>query len=225
MNTQPLHVYWKGQQAYNACWREMVDFTNARNETTLDQVWLVEHDPVFTQGQNGQAEHILNAGNIPIVKTDRGGQVTYHGPGQLMLYTLIDLKRLKINVRDFVCALEKSVIAFLESFNVKAYGKRDAPGVYVLTASNVEQKICSIGLRIRRGNSYHGIAFNVMMDLAPFSRINPCGYKGLTLTQLSTLAPDAIDQKATHEQNMREIGLKLTKYLIKQLGYTTHHFF
>ena len=156
-----------GRQDYLATWAAMQQFTNERltDETngTIDEIWLLEHLPVFTQGQNGKPEHILNPGDIPIVQTDRGGQVTYHGPGQLMVYVLIDLKRKKFNVRQLVTLLEQSVIDMLASHGIKAVAKCDAPGVYV-----DGKKLCSIGLRIRRGCSYHGIAFNVNMDLTPF---------------------------------------------------------
>lgn len=209
-----IHIRWLGQQAYDACWLAMRNFTDQRNDNTLDEIWLVEHPPVFTLGQNGKTEHILIANtDIPIVNSDRGGQVTYHGPGQLMLYALIDLKRRKMTIRDFVCALEKAVIAYLKTHSIEAYGKRDAPGVYINKA-NVEKKICSIGLRVRRGATYHGLAFNVAMDLSPFDRINPCGFSGLKITQLCEEAPSA-------ERDLKAIGLKLSEQVTQQLGYTT----
>ena len=189
----------------------MQDFTNQRNQETPDEIWLLEHDPVFTQGQNGKEEHLLNPGNIPVIQTDRGGQVTYHGPGQLMIYTLIDLKRKQLNVRDLVTLLEKSVIDLLAKYNIQAVAKREAPGVYV-----EEKKICSIGLRIRRGCSYHGIAFNVSMDLEPFTRINPCGFTALEMTQFSALnGPD----------NTLETGRQLVNYLMKNLVYTHANYY
>lgn len=188
MTQNTLLVRWLGRQDYHSCWEAMREFTQTRDEFTPDELWLVEHDPVFTQGQNGKPEHVLNPGDIPIVQTDRGGQVTYHGPGQLMVYTLIDLRRLHLNVRELVTALEQSVIDYLAKYNVTAVAKSDAPGVYV-----DGKKICSIGLRIRKGCSYHGIAFNVAMSLEPFSRINPCGFATLQMTQLSTLGgPDSV---------------------------------
>ena len=208
-------IRWLGQQDYQSCWQAMQAFTNQRDENTVDEIWLLEHDPVFTQGQNGKAEHILAPGNIPIVKTDRGGQVTYHGPGQLMVYTLIDLKRKQLNVRQLVSLLEQSVIDFLAAHGISALAKCDAPGVYV-----DGKKICSIGLRIRRGCSYHGIAFNINMDLAPFKRINPCGFADLSMTQLHTLL-----KKDTHSTaNVFGAGKELVNYLIKNLGYTTPHY-
>ncbi len=192
---------------YETCWREMQNFTNTRTEETTDEIWLIEHPPVFTQGQNGKPEHLLNPGNIPVIKVDRGGQVTYHGPGQLVAYTLIDLKRKKFNIRQLVTLLEQSVIDVLSDYQIQAEARRDAPGIYVDQA-----KICSIGLRIRRGCSYHGLAFNIAMDLEPFSRINPCGYAKLKMTQLSDLS---------HTAEFKEVIPKLTHYLSKNLGYNT----
>jgi lipoyl(octanoyl) transferase len=203
-----------GRQDYLAMWDAMQQFTNQRitDETnaTTDEIWLLEHHPVFTQGQNGKPEHILNPGDIPIVQTDRGGQVTYHGPGQLMVYVLIDLKRKKFNVRQFVTLLEQSVIDMLAAHGILASAKCDAPGVYV-----AGKKLCSIGLRIRRGCSYHGIAFNVNMDLTPFLRINPCGFTGLKMTQLAEL---------NGPKNVSDASTQLANFLIKNLGYTTAHF-
>ena len=183
----------------------MQTFTNERNEETVDEIWLVEHPPVFTQGQAGKPEHLLQTGNIPVIQIDRGGQVTYHGPGQLVVYTLIDMKRKKFTIRDLVTHLEKSVIALIADYNVEALAKRDAPGVYIQ-----DKKICSIGLRIRRGCSYHGLALNVAMDLEPFSRIHPCGFRQLKMTQLS-----ALDKNVT----VKTTGLKLIKHLMTNLGY------
>lgn len=210
MTTDTVTIRWLAQQDYLTCWQAMQAFTNSRHEATQDEFWLLEHYPVFTQGQNGNPEHILQAGTIPVVQTDRGGQVTYHGPGQLMVYILIDLKRKKLNVRDLVTALEQSVIDLLAAANISAKAKREAPGVYVQ-----EKKICSIGLRIRKGCSYHGIAFNVAMNLEPFSRINPCGFTSLKMTQLA-------DWMTIN--NTREAGDKLINYLIKNLGYTSWTF-
>jgi lipoyl(octanoyl) transferase len=194
------------RQDYQTCWQAMRQFTDTRDETVPDEIWVVEHDPVFTQGQNGKAEHILNPGDIPVIKVDRGGQVTYHGPGQLVVYTLIDLKRKKFNVRELVTLLEQSIIDLLQEFNISAAAKREAPGVYV-----DGQKICSVGLRIRRGCSYHGLALNVAMDLEPFSRINPCGFQNLKITQLADLG---------YSGDLNEISLKLINYLTVNLGYT-----
>lgn len=198
-------IRWLPRQEYHSCWVAMREFTDQRTDITPDEIWLCEHEPVFTQGQNGKPEHILNPGSIPIVQTDRGGQITYHGPGQLMVYTLIDLRRKKFNVRQLVSLLEQSVIDLLAAEGAIAQAKADAPGVYV-----AGKKICSIGLRIRRGCSYHGIAFNINLDLSPFQRINPCGFKNLEMTQLSSLSPI---------KEVRVAGDKLSGYLAKNLGY------
>jgi len=172
-----------GRVEYEPTWRAMQKFTEQRDENTRDEIWLLEHPPVFTLGMNGKAEHVLAAGDIPVVNIDRGGQVTYHGPGQLVVYPLLDLLRLKLGVRDLVIALEKAIIATVAQWGIHAAGKRDAPGVYV-----DGRKLASIGLRIRRNCSYHGLALNVAMDLEPFRRINPCGFVGLEVTQVSDLA-------------------------------------
>ncbi|MEE9451739.1 MAG: lipoyl(octanoyl) transferase LipB [Gammaproteobacteria bacterium] len=194
-----------GQQDYQSTWRAMRQFTDARKKDTTDEVWIVEHPPVFTQGQAGKAEHILNPGDIPIVQTDRGGQVTYHGPGQLIAYLLIDIKRRKIGVRALVCAIEQSVIHLLSDYGINAYSQKKAPGVYVDQA-----KICALGLRIRRGCSYHGLALNVNLDLDPFSRINPCGYANLAVTQMRDLI-DGI--------TLAEVNQQLSKHLIHDLNF------
>jgi lipoyl(octanoyl) transferase len=174
---------------YQDALERMRNFTDTRDNNTPDEVWLLEHPKVFTQGQAGKAEHILNPGDIPVIQTDRGGQVTYHAPGQLVAYLLFDLKRANISIRQFVTLLEQAVINVLAEFNISAYGDRKAPGVYVNGA-----KICAIGLRVRHGCSYHGIAFNINMDLAPYSRINPCGFENLTVTQTKDLGgPDNVE--------------------------------
>jgi len=167
---------------YTAVWQAMQQFTDARDSATADQLWLLEHQPVFTQGQAGKAEHLLFPGDIPVVKVDRGGQVTYHGPGQLVVYVLLDLKRRNLGVRQLVTLLEQVLIQLLESYGITAYAKPDAPGVYVN-----EAKIASLGLRVRKGCTFHGLALNVNMDLAPFSRINPCGYAGMQMIQCKDL--------------------------------------
>lgn len=187
------------QWDYLLALQTMKAFTLERTAETVDELWLVEHPPVFTLGQNTKKEHILHPGNIPIIQADRGGQVTYHGPGQLMIYTLIDINRKNLGIRAFVTALEQSIIDLLALFQVNAYAKKEAPGVYVKTEQGIEVKLCSIGLRVRRGYAYHGLALNVDMDLTPFSGINPCGYKGLTMTMLSTLTPiNTIQEAITH---------------------------
>ncbi|UCE76387.1 MAG: lipoyl(octanoyl) transferase LipB [Gammaproteobacteria bacterium] len=178
----PVRVKKLGLCEYTPVWRDMQAFTTRRSRDTLDEVWLLEHRPVFTLGMNGKPEHLLAPGDIPVVAIDRGGQVTYHGPGQLVAYLMLDLRRLGIGVRRLVEILEQSLIDWLAERGVVAYARRDAPGVYVDGA-----KIAALGLRVRGGCSYHGISFNVDMDLEPFSRINPCGYRGLAVTQLRDL--------------------------------------
>jgi lipoyl(octanoyl) transferase len=168
-----------GRVDYEPAWRAMQAFTDARDADTPDELWFLEHAPVFTQGLNGRPEHLLATGDIPVVRIDRGGQVTYHGPGQLVMYALVDLRRRRIGVRELVVGLEDAVIALAALHGIEATGRREAPGVYVRG-----RKLASIGLRVRRGCSYHGLALNVDMDLAPFGRINPCGMAGLAMTQL-----------------------------------------
>lgn len=175
-----------GLQPYAPVSQEMHDFTDRRDDDTPDEIWLVEHPPVFTQGQAGKAEHVLAAGDIPVIQSDRGGQVTYHGPGQQVMYVLINLKRRKIGVRELVTLLENTVINTLAQLDIVANARPDAPGVYV-----DGKKICSLGLRIRKGCSFHGLALNIDMDLAPFMRINPCGYAGMEMTQVSKLVEHA----------------------------------
>jgi lipoyl(octanoyl) transferase len=182
----------------------MTEFTNQRTTETPDQLWLVEHPPVFTQGQAGKAEHLLFPGEIPVVQTDRGGQVTYHGPGQLVAYPLLDLKRLKIGVRDLVTYIEETIIATLAHYQIESSAKPDAPGVYV-----DGKKIASLGLRVRRGCSFHGLALNVDMDLSPFLQINPCGYEGLAMTQIKDLIPDPPSLNQVQQQLVREFARKL----------------
>ncbi len=172
-----------GRRSYAPVWQAMRSFTDARNDSSADQLWLVEHDPVFTLGQAGKREHVLAAGDIPLLHVDRGGQVTYHGPGQLLAYPLLDLRRLGLGVRDYVCALEQAVIDTLAAWQVRGERRDGAPGVYVNGA-----KIAALGIRVRRGCAFHGLAFNVAMDLEPFQRINPCGYTGLAVTSLADLA-------------------------------------
>ncbi|WP_407352906.1 lipoyl(octanoyl) transferase LipB [Luteimonas sp. R10] len=171
-----------GRQPYTPVWRAMQRFTDARDAGTADELWLVEHDPVFTLGQAGKPEHVLMPGDIPVLHVDRGGQVTYHGPGQIVAYPLLDLRRLKIGVREYVDRVEQAVIDTLEQWNIAA-GRRDgAPGVYVAGA-----KVAALGIRVRRGCTFHGLAFNIAMDLEPFRRINPCGYQGLQVTSVADL--------------------------------------
>ncbi|WP_092995476.1 lipoyl(octanoyl) transferase LipB [Thiohalomonas denitrificans] len=198
MVKQPL-LRHLGLRDYIPVWEAMRAFTDERGSDTRDEFWLVEHPSVFTQGLNAKPEHLLDTGAIPVVKTDRGGQVTYHGPGQVVLYPLIDLRRLGIGVRHLVSALEQSVVDLLADFEVNAYPRRDAPGVYVELPGRGEAKIASVGLRVRRGCSYHGIALNVAMEMTPFQRINPCGHAGLAVTQLKELGID-LDVKTAGER-------------------------
>ena len=182
MPQETLLIRQLGLQPWAPVSQAMHDFTNQRSEDTPDEIWLVEHLPVFTQGQAGKAEHLLGPGDIPVMQSDRGGQVTYHGPGQQVMYVLLNLKRRKTGVRQLVTAIEQTVVDTLAHFDIAAAARPDAPGVYVNG-----KKICSLGLRIRNGCSFHGLALNVDMDLTPFHRINPCGYAGLEMTQVADL--------------------------------------
>jgi len=207
-----LHVRYLGRQAYLDVWQKMSDFTGQRDENSVDEIWLVEHPAVFTQGIAGKAEHLLQQTNIPIVKSDRGGQITYHGPGQLIAYLLIDIRRKEFNVRSLVSIIEQSIISLLADYKVTALAKADAPGVYV-----EGKKIASLGLKIRKGCSFHGLALNVDMDLSPFLQINPCGYAGLEMTQCK-------NQGITLSVN--ELAPLLVAKLNTRLGYSqTENFF
>ncbi|MGM0633217.1 MAG: lipoyl(octanoyl) transferase LipB [Pseudomonadota bacterium] len=180
-----LVVRWLGEQAYEPIWHRMREFTESRGPLTPDELWVLSHPPVYTQGQAGRPEHILNPSDIPVVQIDRGGQVTYHGPGQCVIYLLIDVRRAGLGVRQLVSIMEDSIIEVLAGYDVTAVTRERAPGVYAGAA-----KIAALGLRIRRGCSYHGLAFNLDMDLTPFSGINPCGYQGMAVTRLRDLLPD-----------------------------------
>ncbi|MBK3866229.1 lipoyl(octanoyl) transferase LipB [Pseudomonas stutzeri] len=204
--THDVGVRDLGLLEYRTAWQAMQHFTNTRGPDSADEIWLLQHPPVFTQGQAGKAEHLLFPGEIPVVQVDRGGQVTYHGPGQLVGYLLLDVRRLGIGVRELVSRIENSLVELLASYGVTAIAKPDAPGVYVSGA-----KIASLGLRIRNGRSFHGLALNVDMDLEPFRRINPCGYAGLPMTQLRDLI-GPID--------ISDVAEKLREQLVRQLGYT-----
>ncbi len=199
-----LKVQHLGLVDYATTLKAMCDFTDARTPDTPDELWLLQHPPVFTLGLNADKRHVVHPGRIPVVQVDRGGQVTYHGPGQLVVYTLLDLRRRRLGIRDLVCALENAVIDTVADYGIKAIGRRDAPGVYCNGA-----KFASVGLRIRHGCSYHGLALNIDMDLEPFSRINPCGFAGLPVTHLSRLGgpPD-----------ITRVSADLTAQLQKQLG-------
>jgi lipoyl(octanoyl) transferase len=196
---------WLGCVDYEPTWRAMQRHTDEATSETADEVWFLEHPPVFTLGMNAKVEHVLAPGRIPVVNIDRGGQVTYHGPGQLVVYPLLDLSRHELGVRALVAGIEGAVIATLAAWGIQAYGKREAPGVYV-----GGRKIASVGLRIRRGRSYHGLALNVAMDLEPFARINPCGYAGLEMAQVSELGGPS---------SVRDVGEALAPHLLRSLGF------
>ncbi len=200
-----LIVRHLGRQSYEPVWAAMRDFTDARDESTPDELWVVEHDPVFTQGLAGKPEHLLNPGNIPVVQTDRGGQVTYHGPGQVVAYPLLDIERKGESVRCLVDRLEQAVIDVLTEMDVEGGRQEGAPGVFVDAA-----KIASIGLKVRRGRTYHGLAFNIDMDLAPFSLINPCGFSGLVMTQV-------VDQVGTAD--WQDMAGRLVTAFCSLMGY------
>ena len=196
-----------GKQDYLVVWQAMKDLTQQRNELQFDEIWLLEHFPIFTQGQNGKSEHLLNPGDIPVLQVDRGGQITYHGPGQLVVYILLDIRRRGISIRQLVSTLEQAVINLLADYDIKAIARHDAPGVYV-----EEAKIASIGLRVRKGCSYHGLSFNIAMDLEPFTRINPCGFRNLSVTQLQQLGGPT---------NLQQVGKELISHFCSILGYHT----
>ncbi len=187
---------------YTSTWQRMQQFTDQRGDNTFDEIWLLEHPPVFTQGKAGKAEHLLFPGDIPVVQVDRGGQVTYHGPGQLVAYVLLNIKRRNLGVRQLVNLIEQSIIATLAQNDVEAYAKADAPGVYV-----DEKKVASLGLRVRKGCTFHGLALNVDMDLSPFSRINPCGYAGMQMVQSKDLGGPVSIQQAKQQLSAQLINL------------------
>ncbi|AUM13877.1 lipoyl(octanoyl) transferase LipB [Ketobacter alkanivorans] len=198
-----------GTVDYTDTWHAMKDFTEQRNEQTPDEIWLLQHPRVFTQGQAGKAEHVLAPGDIPVIQVDRGGQVTYHGPGQLVGYLMIDLRRMGIGARDLVSRIENAIVATLAELNIESAPRPDAPGVY-----SGGKKIASLGLRIRHGRSFHGLALNIDMDLEPFQRINPCGYQGMEMTQVRNFAD---------QPDFRHISSRMAHHLQQQLGYTSCH--
>jgi len=206
LSSAVLGVRQLGLVDYMTAWHAMQRFTNNRGPDTADEIWLLQHPAVFTQGQAGKAEHLLMPGDIPVVQADRGGQVTYHGPGQLVCYLMLDVRRLGIGVRELVSRIEQSIIGLLSSYGVQAVAKPEAPGVYVEGA-----KIASLGLRIRNGRSFHGLALNVDMNLEPFGRINPCGYAGMTMTQLADRVAGPVV--------FSEVSGRLGEQLCKHLGY------
>lgn len=194
-----------GYQEYGPIWEQLKLFTQRRSAQTIDELWVLEHHPVFTQGQAGKPEHVLNPGNIPIVQSDRGGQVTYHGRGQLIIYFLSDITRKNMNIRAFIDLIQAAIIELLAIYNISGHLKADAPGVYVDNA-----KICSLGLRVRHGCTYHGLSLNVDMDLEPFTRINPCGFADLQMTQIKHYAPIV---------NIQDVTDNLLPILKRKLGY------
>jgi lipoyl(octanoyl) transferase len=208
-SSKPLTIRYLGTQDYSDIFARMKSFNEQRDPSTGDEIWMLEHHPVFTQGQAGKEEYILLPGDIPVVKSDRGGHVTYHGPGQITAYVLVDLKRLKLGVRDLVTLIEQALVDTLKHWQISAAPRRDAPGVYTDNGN----KIASLGLRIRKGCSYHGLNFNVAMDLSPWQRINPCGL-GIAMTQVA----DLIDSPPSIEQVMDELADNLTA----GLGYNAH---
>lgn len=199
-----VNIRHLGVQDYRQTWQQMQQFNQNRNATTADEIWLLQHPPVFTLGLNGKREHLLDIGTIPLVETDRGGQVTYHGPGQLIAYLLFDIKRRKLGVREMVTRLEQSVVDFLAGQGIAAESKRQAPGVYVDDA-----KIAALGLRVKQGGSYHGLSLNVDLDLQPFERINPCGYEGLKATSMAKLG---------QQLTMAQVEALYVPYLCQQFG-------
>lgn len=202
-----LTVRYLGLQDYQQTHQHMVDFTSHRDDQTQDELWFLQHPKVFTQGQAGKAEHVLMPGDIPVVQTDRGGQVTYHGPGQLVVYLMLDIKRRDMGPRQLVTAIEEAIVACLQKWQIVAAPKADAPGVYVN-----DRKIASLGLRIKLGRSFHGLALNIDMDLEPFHRINPCGYAGMEMTQLKN--------ETELEFSFESIADELQQQLAQKLDYT-----
>tara|TARA_B110000967_G_C18809677_1_gene522896 strand:- start:562 stop:1209 length:648 start_codon:yes stop_codon:yes gene_type:complete len=204
---QSLVVKNLGEELYTETWQAMKKFTDSREAHAPDEIWFVQHPPVYTLGQAGKVEHLLTPGDIPVVHSDRGGQVTYHGPGQLVCYLLIDVRRRKLGVRDLVTAIEQSIVQLIKAYGVVSESKREAPGVYVNG-----RKLAALGLRIRKGCSYHGLSLNVDMDLEPFSNINPCGFEGLEVIDMKRLGID---------RSMTEVREALTDILIREIGYDT----
>ena len=200
-----ISVRHLGEVDYDETWQKMRDFTDNRQKDTPDELWFLQHPAVYTLGKNGKPEHVLNSAEIPVINSDRGGQVTYHGPGQIVVYTLLDLGRLNIGVRALVTGLEQVIIELLNDYGITANARREAPGVYVNDA-----KIAALGLRVRKGCSFHGLALNVAMDLEPFSRINPCGYEGLEVTQIKNFISDI---------KLESVADDLQQRLIEQFSY------
>lgn len=214
--------YNQGLLDYEQTHEKMLNFTLNRSEDSQDEIWLLQHPKVFTQGQAGKAEHVLFAGDIPVIQSDRGGQVTYHGPGQLVVYLMIDIKRKGWGPRELVTAIENAIVATLKAFGIDSAPKKDAPGVYVQQTVG-DAKIASLGLRIKQGRSFHGLAINIDMDMEPFLRINPCGYAGMAMTQVKTelLSSKRLTEE-TQETLFQDVGEQLKHHLIECLQYTDH---
>jgi len=213
--------YEQGLLDYHQTHEKMLHFTQNRNEDTADEIWLLQHQRVFTQGQAGKPEHVLFAGDIPVVQSDRGGQVTYHGPGQLVVYLMIDIKRKNWGPRQLVSAIENALVATLKDYDIDSSPKKDAPGVYVNYCTDSiksDAKIASLGLRIKQGRSFHGLALNIDMDMEPFLRINPCGYAGLAMTQMAT----ELAGKEAQNVTFSDVSTKLRHHLSQCLQYTSH---
>lgn len=213
--------YDQGLLDYHQTHEKMLHFTQNRSDDTPDEIWLLQHQKVFTQGQAGKPEHILFAGDIPVVQSDRGGQVTYHGPGQLVVYLMIDIKRKGWGPRQLVSAIENAIVATLNDFNISSAPKKDAPGVYVQTVANgikSDAKIASLGLRIKQGRSFHGLAINIDMDMEPFLRINPCGYAGMAMTQMA----NELTEKESENPTFKQVSAKLKDHISQCLQYTRH---
>jgi len=214
---------------YHQTHEKMLHFTQNRSEDTPDEIWLLQHQRVFTQGQAGKPEHVLFAGDIPVVQSDRGGQVTYHGPGQLVVYLMIDIKRKNWGPRQLVSAIEDAIVATLKEYGIDSAPKKDAPGVYVQQFDDKQQakgdaKIASLGLRIKQGRSFHGLALNIDMDMEPFQRINPCGYAGLAMTQLSAelLSNNTKSSNGTEKVSFQDVSRRLRHHIMQCLQYTSH---
>ncbi len=204
-----IKIWKKGFRDYTSTWKEMISFTENRNIDTPDELWMLEHNSVFTQGLSGKPEHLLKATQIPIIQSDRGGQITYHAPGQLIIYCLIDIKRLGIGIKKMVSIIEQSLIEFLSTYGIKAHTLTGAPGVYVNGS-----KIAALGLKVKQGRTYHGLSLNIDMDLSPYKLINPCGYSGLKVTQMCNLTDNIL--------SISDIQQELSVHIISSLNKTQY---
>ncbi|MGK0441755.1 MAG: lipoyl(octanoyl) transferase [Pseudohongiellaceae bacterium] len=210
-----LNIRHFGQMDYDPVWRAMKQFTQQRDAQTVDEIWLLQHSPVFTQGQAGKAEHLLAPGDIPVVQSDRGGQVTYHGPGQLVAYLLIDIKRLGMGIRPLVTLIEQAIVTLLSQHNIAAHPRADAPGVYVASGA----KIAQLGLRVSKGKTFHGLSLNIDMDMQPFKCINPCGYAGMAVTSMALETGSSLGAEGS--LTFATIYEQLSSILANELGYNT----